>query len=74
MIANRDWMYRWIVDNELSHEYMDIVESFIEFAMTSVITVDPIGWIRCPCKICKNNRFVEPHVVRHHLYKKGFCE
>ena len=51
---------------------MDGVESFIEFATASVSTVDPTGRIRCPCTMCKNNRFVEPHGVRHHLYRKGF--
>ena len=72
MTANREWMYRRIVDNEVSLEYMDGVDGFIEFTMTSVSTVDPTGRIRCPCTMCKNNRFVEPHGVRHHLYRKDF--
>ena len=33
MVANRKWMYRrTVIDNEVSLEYMDGVDSFIEFA------------------------------------------
>jgi hypothetical protein len=65
-------MYSRIIDNEVLLEYMDGVDSFIEFTKASVSTVDFTGQIRCPCTMYKNNRFVEPHDIRHHLYKNGF--
>ncbi|MQL71215.1 hypothetical protein Taro_003532 [Colocasia esculenta] len=33
MSANREWMYRRIVDNEISREFRDDVDEFIEFAL-----------------------------------------
>ncbi|MQL77381.1 hypothetical protein Taro_009773 [Colocasia esculenta] len=48
------------------------VDGFIDFVVSNVNTVDPEGRIRCPCAVCKNNRFLHPFDVAQHLYKKGF--
>ncbi|MQM07290.1 hypothetical protein Taro_040123 [Colocasia esculenta] len=72
MSANREWMYRRIVDNEISREFRDGIDEFIEFALRNVNIVDPQGRIRCPCALCKNNRFHDPYDVTRHLYTKGF--
>ncbi|MQL93249.1 hypothetical protein Taro_025890 [Colocasia esculenta] len=62
----------WIVGNELSSEFLEGVDGFIDFEVSNVNTVDPEGRIRCPCAVCKNNRFLQPFDVAQHLYKKGF--
>ncbi|MQL79662.1 hypothetical protein Taro_012088, partial [Colocasia esculenta] len=72
MSAHRKWMYRRIVGNELSSEFSEDVDGFIDFAVSNVNTVDPEGRIRCSCAVCKNNRFLQPFDVEPHLYKKGF--
>ena len=30
------------------------------------------GVYRCPCKLCKNTKYLHPETVKIHLYRKGF--
>jgi len=49
------------------------VHNFINYA-TSIPRNISGGGIRCPCKRCKDKKFLNPDVVMMHLLHKGFIE
>jgi hypothetical protein len=71
---DRSWMYRdspqglwrgWII--------VMGVQGFINFT-TSIPRNFTRGGIRCPCRKCKNKKYLHPDVVMMHLLHKGFME
>ena len=58
----------WISNDRLSHEYEAGVESFLRFAVKSV--VDPKA-ICCPCTSCGNLRKQSITTIGAHLYING---
>jgi hypothetical protein len=54
-------------------DYCNGVQSFINFA-TSIPRNFTDGGIRCPCRKCKNLKFLHQDVVTMHLLTKGFME
>jgi len=53
--------------------YCNGVQDFINFA-TSIPRNFTDGGIRCPCKKCKNKKFLHQDIVTMHLLTKGFIE
>ena len=74
MSIDRRWMYSRIIRDELSAEFREGVEYFINFALGNESAVDENGYIRCPCSVCKNMRFRSTYTVTKHLYSKGFMK
>jgi hypothetical protein len=54
-------------------DYCNGVQGFINFA-TSISRNFTDGGIRCPCRKCKNLKFLHQDVVTMHLLTKGFME
>lgn len=54
-------------------DYYNRVQSFINFA-TSIPRNFTGGGIRCPCRKCKNIKYLHPDIVTTHLLHKGFME
>jgi hypothetical protein len=54
-------------------DYCNGIQGFINFA-TSISRNFTNSGIRCPCKKCKNKKFLHPDVVMMHLLSKGFME
>jgi hypothetical protein len=54
-------------------DYCKGVQGFINFA-TSILRNFTDGGIRCPCRKCKNKKFLHQDVVMMHLLIKGFIE
>jgi len=51
-------------------DYCNGVQGFINFA-TSILRNFSGGSIRCPCRKCKNKKYLHPDVVTMHLLHKG---
>ena len=54
-------------------DYCNGVQGFINYT-TSISRNISRGGIRCPCKRCKNKKFLDLDVVTMHLLYKGFME
>jgi hypothetical protein len=54
-------------------DYCNGIQGFINFA-TSIPRNFTNSGIRCPCRKCKNKKFLHPDVVTMHLLSKGFME
>ena len=54
-------------------DYCNGVQGFINFA-TSILRNFSECSIRCPCRKCKNKKYLHPDVVTIHLLHKGFME
>ena len=54
-------------------DYCNGVQDFINIA-TSIPRNFSGGSIRCPCRKCKNKKFLHLDVVTMHLLHKGFME
>ncbi|KAL7205079.1 hypothetical protein ACSBR2_018073 [Camellia fascicularis] len=65
---DKSWMM--IKDRLKSKEYLQGVQSFIEFATKNL---GPQDEIRCPCVDCLNGTKFTPHVVRLHLIRRGIA-
>jgi len=50
------------------------VQDFINYATFNPRNISSGCDIRCPCKMCKNKKFIDPDVVKMHLLHKGFVE
>jgi len=50
-----------------------VVQSFINYITPNPRNISE-GGIRCPCKMCKNKKFLNSDVVVIHLLHKGFLE
>ena len=57
-----------IKDRFKSKEYLEVVQSFIEFATKNLGLQDEI---RCPCVDCWNDTKFSRQVVRLHLIRRG---
>ncbi|KAL7207974.1 hypothetical protein ACSBR1_029845 [Camellia fascicularis] len=65
---DKSWMM--IEDRLKSKEYLEGVQSFIDFAMQNL---GPQDEIRCPCVDCLNGTKFSPHVVQLHLIRRGIA-
>jgi hypothetical protein len=54
-------------------DYCNGVQGFINFT-TSILKNFTDGGIRCPCRKCKNKKFMHQDVVMMHLLTKRFME
>jgi len=54
-------------------DYYNRVQGFINYATSNLRNISG-GNISCPCKKCKNNKFLDPYIVMIHLLHKGFME
>jgi len=54
-------------------DYCNGVRGFINFA-TSIPRNFTGDGIKCPCRKCKNKKYLHPDVVMMHLLTKGFIE
>ena len=70
---DRSWMYRRHVSGVkgVTLEFREGVAKFVTFACGTNLDTN-LGEIRCPCLKCKNCKFQPAHIVRTHLYQKGF--
>jgi len=67
------WMYRDSPQGSWRMDYCNGVQIFINFA-TSILRNFTDGGIRCPCRKCKNKKFLHQDVVTIHLLTKRFME
>ncbi|KAL7260719.1 hypothetical protein ACSBR1_006394 [Camellia fascicularis] len=65
---DKSWMM--ITDRLKSKEYIQGVQSFMEFATKNLRPQDEI---RCPCVDCLNGTKLPRHVVRLHLLRRGIA-
>jgi len=70
---DRSWMYRDSPQGLQKMDYCNGVQGFINFA-TSIPMNFTDGGIRCPCRKCKNLKFMHQDVLTMHLLTKGFME
>jgi len=50
-------------------DYCNVIQGFINYTISNPINISG-GGIRCPCKRCKNKKFLDPYIVTMHLLKK----
>jgi len=70
---DHSWMYRDSPQGLRRMDYCNGVQGFINFA-TSIPRNFTGGGIRCPCRNCKNKKYMHPDVVMMHLLHEGFME
>jgi len=70
---DRSWMYRDSPQGLRRMSYCNGVQGFINFA-TSIPRNFTRGSISCPCRKCKNKKYMHPDVVMMHLLHKGFMK
>jgi hypothetical protein len=73
VMDDRSWIYRDSPQELRRIDYCNGVQGFINFA-TSIPRNFTDGGIRCPCRKCKNLKFLHQDVVTMHLLTKGFME
>ena len=73
VMDDRSWMYRDSPQGLRRMNYCNGVQGFINFT-TSIPRNFTDGGIRCPCRKCKNLKFLHQDVVTIHLLTKGFME
>jgi hypothetical protein len=54
-------------------DYCNEIQDFINYATSNPRNISGCG-IRCPCKMCKHKKFLDPDVVTIHLLHKGFMQ
>ncbi|KAK2455713.1 hypothetical protein QL285_003139 [Trifolium repens] len=75
MRPDRSWMMRRKDNNgQVTEEFKNGVDDFIEIAKRQLGVVDVLGRIFCPCFKCKNCVREKPFWVEKHLYEHGFME
>jgi hypothetical protein len=67
------WIYQDSPQELRRMNYCNGIQGFINYA-TSIMRNISGGGIRCPCKRCKNKKFLDPNVVTIHLLHKRFVE
>jgi hypothetical protein len=67
------WIYQDSPQELRRMNYCNGIQDFINYA-TSIMRNISGGGIRCPCKRCKNKKFLDPNVVTIHLLHKRFVE
>jgi len=70
---DRSLMYRDSPQGLRRMNYCNEVQGFINYATSIPINISGSG-IRCPCKRCKNRKFLDPDVVTIHLLHERFME
>ena len=70
---DRSWMYQDSPQGLRRMDYCNWVQSFNNFT-TSISRNFNGGGIRCPCRRCKNKKFLHQDVVTMHLLHKGLME
>jgi len=73
VMDDRSWMYRDSPQGLRRMDYCNGVQGFINFA-TPISRNFTDGGIRCPCRKCKNLKFLHQDVVTMHLLTKGFMQ
>jgi hypothetical protein len=73
VMDDRSWMYGDSPQGLRRMDYCKGVQGFINFA-TSISRNFTNGGIKCPCRKCKNLKFLHQDVVTMHLLTKGFME
>jgi len=73
VMDDRSWIYQDSPKGLRRMDYCNSVQGFINFT-TSIPMNFTDGGIRCPCKKCKNLKFLHQDVVTMHLLTKGFME
>ena len=58
---------------ELTYEFMIGVTEFLNAAKWHAHQLNE-NLIRCPCVKCKNIKFLEPEIVKKHIYRRGFID
>ncbi|XP_057773074.1 uncharacterized protein LOC130992454 [Salvia miltiorrhiza] len=69
MSDNRTWMYARYNDRTA---FETGLEFFLEWAFNQTAYTDGQGNIRCPCKKCKNQAYLDVPTVREHVSRRGF--
>ncbi|KAJ7962150.1 Transposon, En/Spm-like, Transposase-associated domain protein [Quillaja saponaria] len=88
MNENRSWIERRVANHNLSYEFRDGVERFLDFGYSNDVYVYKRTircpcheskqeciykeTIRCPCHECRSTKFLLRDKVAVHLCKKGF--
>jgi len=54
-------------------DYCNGIQGFINYTISNPRNING-GGIRCPCKRCKNKKFLDPYIVMMHLLQKRFME
>jgi len=62
-------MFRDLLEKLRRMDYYNGVQGFINYALSNPRNISG-GSIRCPCKMCKNKKFLDPDVVMIHLLQK----
>jgi ferredoxin-thioredoxin reductase catalytic subunit len=70
---DRLWIYRDSPQGLQMMNYCNGVQGFINFAI-SILRNFSRGDIRCPCRKCKNKKYLHLDIVMMHLLHKGFME
>jgi hypothetical protein len=60
------WMYRDSPKGLIKMDYCNEIQGFINHVLFNPWNISG-GGIRCPCKRCKNKKFLDPDVVMMHL-------
>jgi hypothetical protein len=63
---DRSWMYRDSLEGLRMMDYCNGVQDFINYALSNPINISE-GDVKCPCKRCKNKKFLDPNIVIMHL-------
>nr|GMC80174.1 uncharacterized protein LOC109166492 [Ipomoea batatas] len=73
MSSNRHWMYTRMRNGLLTKEFLDGLETFIQYATSQHSWMDGER-IKCPCnqRRCQNIKFLDVPSVKYHLAKYGF--
>jgi hypothetical protein len=67
------WMYRDSPEALHMMNYCNGIEGFINYTLSNP-RIFSGGGIRCPCKKCKNKKFLNPNVIIMHLIHKRFMK
>jgi len=70
---DHSWMFRDLPERLRRMDYYNGVQGFVNYALSNPRNISG-GSIRCPCKTCKNKKFLDPDVVMIHLLQKRFME
>jgi len=73
IMDDRLWMYQDSPQGLRRMDYCNGVQGFINFT-TSIPMNFTDGGIRCPCRKCKNKKFMHQDVITMHLLTKGFMK
>jgi len=73
VMDDRSWMYKDSPQGLRRMDYCNGIQGFINYTTFNPRNISG-GDIRCPCKRCRNKKFLHPDVVMIHLLHKGFIK